>query len=490
MKSLKWKNSIFILKLISIVVIIYSALPALAEQASAESADFTVNTVPEPGALVLIVLAGFLLRWVRGINVLYIAFLALWVTLPALQTYAAAPIVTNVTAQQQAWPLTDIDIYYDLYDADGDSNYVHIGISTNSGALYNVVATNFSGDVGHGIVPGEGKHIVWDAGVELQQFSSSTVRVRITIDDSVPTEMVLIPAGYFDMGDTFNEGESNELPDHTVYVSGFYLNKYEVTNEEVRRVLQWAYDNDKITATATEVINNEGISWGLLNVISEFCQISFSNTTFSVKAGKDNYPCVEITWFGAMAYCKYRNEMEGKEQTIDLTDWSIDFSKKGYRLPTEAEWEKAARGGAVGHGFPWIDTDTITHSRANYFSTNEIFGIQMPYDVSPTRYWHPDYGKGDYPYTSPIGSFAPNGYGLYDMAGNVMEWCWDYYDSSYYGSSPVHDPRGPNWSLYRVIRDGSWCDPAYYLRCAFRACLWGTGGNDLIGFRCVCPLIR
>ncbi|MBI1741676.1 SUMF1/EgtB/PvdO family nonheme iron enzyme [Candidatus Acetothermia bacterium] len=127
------------------------------------------------------------------------------------------------------------------------------------------------------------------------------------------------------------------------------------------------------------------------------------------------------------------------------------------------------RAGAGRASFPWSDTDTIQHARANYYSCPAQYcSSGYSYDTSPTRGNHPTYATGDTPYTSPVGRFAPNGYGLYDMAGNVWEWVWDWYDSSYYSGSPGSDPRGPATGSYRVMRGGGGSLYAIYCRVAFR----------------------
>lgn len=280
------------------------------------------------------------------------------------------------------------------------------------------------------------------------------------------TGMALIPGGNFTMGDTFNEGLSDELPVHDVYVSAFYMDRYEVTKALWDDVYNWAVTHG----------------------------YSFDNGG-SGKAA--NHPVHTVNWYDAVKWCNARSEKEGKTpayyadvelsvryrtgQMAPYVNWS-----SGYRLPTEAEWEKAARGGASGHRFPWANVDTITHSQANYYSDN--FG----YDISPTRGYHPTFNDGVDPYTSPVGYFAPNGYGLYDMAGNVWEWCWDWYGGAYYNSSPATDPCGPSSGAYRVLRGGSWFSSTNHDRCAYRVSDWISQyvpayADVRLGFRSVLP---
>jgi formylglycine-generating enzyme required for sulfatase activity len=280
---------------------------------------------------------------------------------------------------------------------------------------------------------------------------------NVTPPPSVPTNMALIPAGSFAMGSDANEG-INEAPLHTVYVSAFYMDRYEVTKalwDEVR-------------------------TWGLANGYTDL-PIGGAKAT--------NHPVSSISWFDVVKWSNARSQMEGltpcytlggEVMKIGTSTPDCNFAASGYRLPTEAEWEKAARGGLSGKRFPW--GDSITHSQANYSSEANPF---IAYDLSPTRGYHPTYNDGVEPYSSPVGSFAPNGYGLHDMAGNIWEWCWDWSLPTYYASSPSSDPRGPASGLSRVVRGGGWYDTAHYARTTSRAIAYEPSyAFRLMGFRC------
>ncbi|MDP6999442.1 MAG: formylglycine-generating enzyme family protein [Candidatus Poribacteria bacterium] len=210
-------------------------------------------------------------------------------------------------------------------------------------------------------------------------------------------EMALIPSGSFEMGDSKNEPENwmkRSRPVHRVELDAFYMDVREVTVGQFR-----------------EFVNQSGYKYGgNWDSIAKF-------------SPGDEYPMVYVTWDDAAAYAK----------------WA------GKRLPTEAEWEYAARGGLVGKRYP--GGDEITHDDANYKGTG---------------------GKDKWGYCAPVGSFAANGYGLYDMAGNVREWCQDWYGENYYSSSPAKNPPGPGSGSSRVLRGGRWSSNAYYLRVASR----------------------
>ena len=280
---------------------------------------------------------------------------------------------------------------------------------------------------------------------------------------TAPTGMALIPAGSFTMGDAIGDGYGEERPVHTAYVSAFYMDKYLVTKALWDEVYAWA--------------------------VTHGYSLEFAG---SGKAA--NHPVQTIDWYDAVKWCNARSQREGRTPAY-YTDVALSVVYKtgpvapyvrwntGYRLPTEAEWEKAARGGLSGRRFPW--GDTISWSQANYYAYPLSAG-GYAYDVNPTSDFHPTFAVGGYsPYTNPVDYFVPNGYGLYDMAGNVWEWCWDWYGG--YSSGSQSDPRGPALGSYRLIRGGCWDYFAFYCRAARRYSYWPDNWNRLLGFRSVLP---
>jgi formylglycine-generating enzyme required for sulfatase activity len=310
-----------------------------------------------------------------------------------------------------------------------------------------------------------------------------------TPNPCTPAGMVLIPVGEFQMGNSFTgEGNSDELPRHAVHVDAFFMDTYEVTNQQYCDALNWAKSQGNLISVISGVVYkyNSGTSYPYCDTTtsSSYSRI-INGTTFGVTAGKANHPMVQVSWYGSVAYANWRSGMQGKPLCYDLSTWTCNFGS-GYRLPTEAEWEKAGRGGTPGHRFPWSDQDTIQHARCNYYSSSSY-----SYDTSPTRDYHPCWGVSPYPYTSPMGFFdgslrykvdfnwpgsptsyqtanGANSYGLHDMAGNVWEWCNDWYSSTYYDSSPYNNPHGPTSGTGRVVRGGSWAHSADFCRVAYR----------------------
>lgn len=277
-------------------------------------------------------------------------------------------------------------------------------------------------------------------GIPRQFFRVSTI-------PAPPAGFALIPAGSFEMGDANGVGDTTELPRHTVSLDAFYMAKYETTGELWTTVRDWAVAQ----GYSLSVANNGNESRGA------------------------NHPVHSITWYDMVKWCNARSEMEGFAPCYTVAgvvyrsgvsdDVVCNFNANGYRLPTEAEWEKAARGGLSGKNFPL--GDTIAHSQANYwvYSVDGITNFYS-YDVSPTKYFHPDHAFGIYPLSSPVGTFPANGYGLFDVTGNMLEWCWD--SQRTYASGPVANPIGPTGGSYRVYRGGSWGHTAFHARVAFR----------------------
>lgn len=438
------------------------------------------------------------------------------------------PVVSGVTANQRRDGSKLVDITYDLEDLNLNYSTVSLLISADSGLSYDYQpgSAHLSGDIGPNIIPGTGKHIVWNAGAEDIDFVGNQYRARViaddhtlsgivadpvispnggffnaypevsistytpgasiyyTLDGSEPTldsspytgpfiiqssltlsarafkenmtssaivtagfelapidleRFVYVPSGTFTMGRTVGEGYDNELPTHTVSLSAFFIGKYEVTQAEYQSLM--------------------GTVLGLTNGVGP------------------EHPIYRVNWYSMLKYCNLRSMEENLQPVYSIngssnpTDWGsipfepnaiwdavlCDWEASGYRLPTEAEWEYAARGATN-------DPDFI------YSGSNDAGAVG----------WHQGNSGGS---THPVGQKLPNGLGIYDMTGNVMEWLWDWLAADYYSYSPVESPTGPATGLYRVGRGGDWSLPATSIRLAYRSSAAPQYRHNNYGFR-------
>jgi hypothetical protein len=265
------------------------------------------------------------------------------------------------------------------------------------------------------------------SGKTQKVFRGEAVAAGRVLLDQDGRALLLVPSGKFQMG-SFSE---NDAPVHSVNVSPFFMGEMEVTYGEWKRVMEWA----------------EGKGY------------NFKNRGRGVS---DKHPVTDVSWYDVLKWCNAKCEMErlapcykvggniyreGEEDKV-ICDWDAN----GYRLPTEAEWEKAARGGLSGEPFP--NGDTLEKKDANFN------------------------GSG----TMEVCNYPANGYGLYDMAGNVSEWCWDAFWEFYYKSG-VDDPKGYDQGYFRVHRGGSFLSDAARCRSAYRISNAPDGCKNMIGFR-------
>jgi len=262
-------------------------------------------------------------------------------------------------------------------------------------------------------------------------------------------DMVFIKGGCFDMGDKFGDGEDNEAHVHKACVDDFYMSRYEVTVGEFSRFINEAkYETKAEKEGLGYILNSRGDGWELS------AGVSWKNPGFPQN---DFQPVVLISWNDAMAYIEWLRRKDGKE----------------YRLPTEAEWEYAARSGGKKYKYSW----------GNGSPEGNIAGEETK-ERFPERPWPVWKGYKDvYVFTASVGSFEPNESGLYDMTGNVWEWCSDWYGSDYYKSSPKDNPEGPSSGDYKVLRGGSWFNLPGLIRASNR--FWNLPDTSVnnVGFR-------
>jgi formylglycine-generating enzyme len=330
---------------------------------------------------------------------------------------AVAPVVSNVTASQRTDGSKITDIYYDLYDAEANLCDITLKISANGGTTYDIIPNpaNLSGDIGNDLPNGTNKHIIWNAGAESYSLDGSYL-YRVYADDGSSPPM---PENFaFVQGGTVAG----------ITVSGFYIDKYELTQAGYQAVMG-------------------------------------SNPAYGYGEGS-NYPVYYVSWFKAIEFSNKRSFQEGLTPCYsyltygtNTDNWpagwnsisnnsvnvSCDWTANGYRLPSEAEWEYAARGGLQTHGY-------------TFSGSNNLDAVGW--------YWD-NWGVSSFS-THTVGALAPNEIGIYDMCGNVWEWCWDVYSGS-----------------ARVGRGGSWIYDAGSCMVSLRDYNFPTLSLNSIGFRCV-----
>ncbi len=256
--------------------------------------------------------------------------------------------------------------------------------------------------------------------------------VTLAFSQMKEPEMVFVQGGEFYMGNDYSPGPSarDEKPEHKVKISDFYIGKYEVT-----------FDQFDLFSEATGYPKPDDGGFG-----------------------RGKHPVINVSWIGAIKYCNWLSSSfhldkvyEFKEDSMGFVIEKVNWDANGYRLPTEAEWEYAARGGVESKGFPYPGSTNLDD--VAWYSAN----------------------SGDH--THEVGQKKPNELGLYDMLGNAYEWCWDWYDPKYYANSPDTDPHGPQTGSDRVYRGGSFKSPRSYMRITKRFHFMPNKSQGTIGIR-------
>jgi formylglycine-generating enzyme required for sulfatase activity len=263
---------------------------------------------------------------------------------------------------------------------------------------------------------------------------------RATMSSPIAPNLARIPAGDFLMGAA--DAEEDERPVHRVYVSEFFIGRFPVTHDDYARFIRATGHPAPALRELPLVARGDREA--------DFRELAapYVWTNDAPPPGQAGHPVVLVSYADANAYCQ----------------WLSTTIERRVRLPTEAEWEKAARGGVEGVKYPW--GNEIDATRANYLT-----------EAAAKRQ------RG----TRPAGIFAPNAYGLYDMSGNVWQWVADWYSSEYYGLGEPRDPRGPVGGSLRIVRGGAWVNhDVSMLRCAYRHKVPPDTYAYSVGFRIVC----
>ncbi len=283
-------------------------------------------------------------------------------------------------------------------------------------------------------------------------------------------KLVSIPSGTFQMGDLSGDGYSGERPVHSVTLSPFSMSKYEITYAQWVEIRRWAEKNGYSDIDPGHM-GSEGYNPNKWRSVAELKNTATPTTTPDQGTQDENCPVTGINWYDVVLWCNALSEMEGRTPCyytsstktmvyrngrIEMQNDCVDWSANGYRLPTEAEWEYACRAGTT---TKYSFGNNISQSDANY--------------------------SGNEGGTVPVGSYSPNIWELYDLHGNVWEWCWDWYGE--YSDNRTSNPRGPSKGSFRVLRGGNWNDLADRLRSANRIKNHPRNTQSyIVGFRPVC----
>ena len=263
-----------------------------------------------------------------------------------------------------------------------------------------------------------------DNTIQVPASSTMSSDTKTNPDPETNPEMIFVEGGTFQMGDSFDDGDADidELYLHNVNVGSFFMSKYEITQKEFEALM------------------------------------GYNSSYFK----GDKLPVTNLNWLEAMLFCNKMSQAEGLIPCYNIDGWdytTCDFEANGYRLPTEAEWEYAAKGGEKSQGFKYAGDSEL--DRVGWYLKN----------------------TGAEP--KPVGGKKPNELGLHDMSGNVSEWCWDAYGEDYYEKAPLNDPTGPEFKGKPVFRGGSWINNPWNARTTTRLTGWASSSPSYLGFRVV-----